>query len=126
MPRPRKDAQLENQLLAIAQRMTGEVAALVRREIANQMTRIIGTVNGSAISSAGGSVRRARGNGASEQLVSTVLDTIKRSPGLRTEQIYAKLPGHAAPRVKAALAKLRAGKKVKTTGTRRAMKYRSA
>ena len=125
MPRPRKDAQLDSQLLAIAQKMTAEVAALVRQEIANQMTRIIGTVNGSAIG-ANGSARRGRGNGASAQLVSTVLDTIKRSPGLRTEQIYAKLPGHAAPRVKAALAKLRAGKKVRTSGNRRAMTYRSA
>src|SRR5690348_13462473 len=111
MPRPRKDAQLENQLLAIAQRMTGEVAALVRREIAAQMTRIIGTVNGVS-SPSRGPARRGRSGGASTQLVSSVLDAIKRSPGLRTEQIYAKLPGHPAPRVKAALAKLRAAKKV--------------
>lgn len=125
MPRPRKVAPLESQLLAIARRMTDEVAALVRRQIASEMTRIIGTVNGSG-TVANGSVRRGRSGGASPQLVSTVLEAIKRSPGLRTEQIYAKLPSHPAPRVKAALARLRADKKVKTSGTRRAMTYRSA
>jgi hypothetical protein len=78
--------------------------------------------------SAGPVVGRARGgrrskltDGTLEQLLKLIGD----KPGLRSEQIYelSSLPPKVA---KAGLAKLRATKRVKTTGIKRAMTYMAA
>jgi transcription initiation factor IIE alpha subunit len=54
-----------------------------------------------------------------------VFKVIEDHPGLRSEEIYKKLP--LAPELtKKVLAKLREGKRVKTTGEKRAMTYAAA
>src|SRR5207302_8653826 len=104
MARPRKQTDLDVQLLTIAQRMTSEVAQIVRQTVAAEMSRIINSsINGIGIGIVNGggggggarlalpAGRRGRRGGPSEPLLATVLDTIKRSPGLRSEQPYQKI-----------------------------------
>ena len=57
-----------------------------------------------------------------EKTVAAVLGFIERSPGLRSEQIAKGLGGDRSD-VKDALARLRAGGKVKTKGQKRATTY---
>jgi hypothetical protein len=124
MARPRKQTDLERQLLSVAQRMTTEVAAVVKQHIGGEISRIISaSINGISVATDGSGRRRRAG--PSEELLDTVLETIKRSPGLRSEELYQKIK-QPSDQVKAALARLREHKKVKTSGRRRATTYRAA
>jgi hypothetical protein len=97
--------------------MAFEVSRLVGAHIVAQVAS--GRGNGSS-----GRARRGRPPGSvNESFVQTVLAIVKRSPGLRSEQIYQKLPTAPRQRVKAALAKMREKKMVKTRGDRRSMTY---
>jgi hypothetical protein len=123
MPRPKKITALDQQLLAISQRMTAEVARVVGEEIARVVNQAVAR-NGSSTVAAGprrGGPRKIY----TDALVAEVLAAIKRSPGLRTEQLYKKMSKNPQL-VRGALAKLREQKKVRTKGTRRAMTYTAA
>lgn len=123
MTRRRLQSNLEPQLLAIAQRMTTEVAEVVRRHLAAEIARVMaGRAKGAARVQRG---RRRRG-ALNTVLLDELLTAIRKSPGLRSEQIYKKLPEHSRKLLKAGLAKLRAQKKVKTTGQKRSTTYRLA
>jgi hypothetical protein len=63
-----------------------------------------------------------RQRGVDEATLARVLKVIEESPGLRSEQIYAKLPIETELARKA-LTKLRDTKRVKTKGEKRAMTY---
>jgi hypothetical protein len=63
-----------------------------------------------------------RQRGADETTLTRVLKVIEENPGLRSEQIYAKLPIETELARKA-LTKLRDTKRVKTKGEKRAMTY---
>jgi hypothetical protein len=65
---------------------------------------------------------RGRRGGLDDAAVDSVARVIGKNPGLRSEQIY-KEAGLPPQIVKAALARLREKKRVKTKGTRRAMTY---
>lgn len=60
-----------------------------------------------------------------EATMTRVLKVIEDHPGLRSEQLYKKLP-FSHKLAKKALAKLREGKRVKTTGEKRSMTYATA
>ena len=60
-----------------------------------------------------------------EDVLERIVEVVKTSPGLRSEQIQAELD-LPRPLVKAGLSKLRVTKRVKTTGHRRSTTYRSA
>ena len=118
MPRRRRQSPLDALILAAAQRMAFEVSRLVG-------DHIIREVSGARKNGANGRRRRpGRPRGSvNEAFVQTVLSVVKKTPGLRTEQIYKKLPSHSRVRVKAALARMREQKMVRTRGGRRAMTY---
>jgi hypothetical protein len=66
-----------------------------------------------------------RRNGVSSDSLDQLVEFIRKNPGLRSEQIQGEL--QLAPgAVKAALAKLRAERRVKTAGQRRATTYTAA
>ena len=78
-----------------------------------------------ALSAAPGKVGRPRGRRSklNDSAVSEILATVEKNPGLRSEQLQ-KLLVHLGPKlVKQGLAKLRAAKRVKTSGQRRATTY---
>ena len=69
--------------------------------------------------------RRGRRGTLDEATVARVFKVIEDNPGLRTEEIYKKLP-LPADQAKKALAKLRADGRVKTKGQKRATTYAAA
>lgn len=69
--------------------------------------------------------RRGRRGSLDEATVSRVLSAIEANPGLRTEEIYKKVPV-SAEQAKKVLAKLRADGRVKTKGKKRATTYAAA
>lgn len=69
--------------------------------------------------------RRGRRGALDEATVTRVLKVVEDNPGLRSEEIYRKLP-LKPDLAKKALAKLRADKRVKTTGEKRGMTYAAA
>src|SRR5439155_1588219 len=92
----------------------------VREHLTAEVGKLVGGARGrrGAASGAakGGRLRRGSVN---EAVLSQLLSVIKRSPGLRSEQIYKKVS--LTPRMaKAGLAKLRARKKVRLSGQKRA------
>ena len=135
MPRPRKQNALEVRIGTILTVAARQIAEAVRADIANQLIHVMGSSgghkaaspasssNGAAAPATGG--KRGRRGSLNEPTLTRVLDIVKGTPGLRSEQIQKQLP--LAPKVvKAALAKLRAAKRVKTTGEKRAMTYAAA
>ncbi len=69
--------------------------------------------------------RSGRRGTLDEATVTRVFKVIEDNPGLRSEQIYKKLP--LSPKLtKKVLAKLREGRRVKTSGKKRAMTYAAA
>jgi hypothetical protein len=133
MPRPRKQNALEVRIGTILTVAARQIAEAVRADIANQLMHVMGsgagrqvaaasTSSASAAAPATGGGKRGRRGALNEPTLTRVLDIVKGTPGLRSEQIQKQLP--LAPKlVKAALAKLRAAKRVKTTGEKRAMTY---
>jgi hypothetical protein len=130
MPPRRQSTDLETTISAIANAAALEISNAIRNELALQLRQLAGggpaarRAASSGSSSSGGQVRRAGRGRLDEVTVSRVLKVVHDSPGLRTEEIQAKLP--VAPKVvKAALAKLRRESRVKTTGQKRGMTYAS-
>jgi hypothetical protein len=129
MPPRRQSTDLETTISAIANAAALEISNAIRNELALQLRQLAGggpaaRRAASSGSSSGGQVRRAGRGRLDEVTVSRVLKVVHDSPGLRTEEIQAKLP--VAPKVvKAALAKLRRESRVKTTGQKRGMTYAS-
>jgi hypothetical protein len=103
--------------------MAAELVQAVRQHLADEVAKVIGGRNGRA-SANGVTTRRRRG--ISDAVLDQLLKVVKAKPGLRSEQIYKKLPQQSPKILKAGLAKLRAQKKVKTSGERRATTYRVA
>jgi hypothetical protein len=129
MPPRRQSTDLETTISAIANAAALQISNAIRNELALQLKQLAGGVPAarraaSSGSNSGGQVRRAGRGRLDEVTVSRVLKVVHDSPGLRTEEIQAKLP--VAPKlVKAALAKLRRESRVKTTGQKRGMTYAS-
>lgn len=134
MPRPRKQNALEVRIGTILTVAARQIAEAVRADIANQLIHVMGSSGGhkaaspaapSAAAAPATGGKRGRRGSLNEPTLTRVLDIVKGTPGLRSEQIQKQLP--LAPKVvKAALAKLRAAKRVKTTGEKRAMTYAAA
>jgi hypothetical protein len=136
MPRPRKQNALEVRIGTILTVAARQIAEAVRADIANQLLHVMGASTGrqpAAASTSSASSddapatggKRGRRGGLNEATLARVLDAVKGTPGLRSEQIQKQLP--LAPKVvKAALAKLRAAKRVKTSGQKRATTYAPA
>ena len=103
--------------------MAAELVQAVREHLANEVAKVIGGRNGRT--TANGVTTRRRGS-VSDAVLDQLLKVAKASPGLRSEQIYKKLPQHSPKILKAGLARLRAQKKVKTRGERRSTTYRVA
>ena len=135
MPRARKQNALEVRIGTILTVAARQIAEAVRADIASQLMHVMGSgagrqpaaavaaSNGAPAAATGG--KRGRRGALNEALLGRVLEIVKGTPGLRSEQIQKQLP--MAPKVvKAALAKLRAAKRVKTTGEKRAMTYAAA
>lgn len=126
----------ENRIHAVIAEAASVITDIVRAELAAEVQRAVSSVHANghanrlpkrlatAKTSVGGGRRRKR-RGVDGATLARVLQVIKSKPGLRSEQIYEKLP---LPRelTKKALAKLRGDKLVKTKGTRRATKYIAA
>jgi hypothetical protein len=129
MPRPRKQTALEDKIAAVIASAAREIAAVVRSDLADQLQLVVAGQNGrvhkTAASTNGKTGKRGRRSSLTESVLSSVLSVIEGKPGLRSEQIQAQL--RMQPKmVKAALAKLREQKQVKTTGQKRSMTYASA
>lgn len=134
MPRPRKQNALEVRIGTILTVAARQIAEAVRADIANQLLHVMGASAGRQPSAAAASSsddapaaggKRGRRGALNEATLARVLEAVKGSPGLRSEQIQKQLP--LAPKlVKAALAKLRAAKRVKTSGQKRATTYAAA
>jgi hypothetical protein len=108
----------------LAQEFGGALVQAVRDHLAAEVARQLGSARGrgGVVVTKGG--RLARGS-VNETVMSQLLGVIKRSPGLRSEQIYEKVS--LSPRLaKAGLAKLREKKLVKLSGQKRAATYRAA
>src|ERR1700743_3767493 len=122
MPRPRKQSALEARIGTILTVAARQIADLVRADIAEQLSAAIGgggvrraTASAAAPAPAGGGKRGRRG-ALNAATLSRVLDAGKSSAGLRSEQLQKQLPALPPKTVKAALAKLRESKRVKTSG----------
>lgn len=122
---------LEQKINQIVSSAAREIASAVRANIAAEVSRL---VNGSSAARGPGrkapaakAAGKAKGGrrGVDAGVTDKVLKLIQTSPGLRTEEIY-KRSGLNAKAVKKSLAKLRADKKVKTAGIKRAMTYAAA
>ena len=135
MPRPRKQNALEVRIGTILTVAARQIAEAVRADIANQLMHVMGSKGGQQLAAASASSssddapatggKRGRRGALNESMLARVLEVVKGEPGLRSEQIQKQLP--LAPKlVKAALAKLRAAKRVKTTGQKRATTYAAA
>ena len=134
MPRPRKQNALEVRIGTILTVAARQIAEAVRADIANQLMHVMGSKGGQQLAAASTSSsddapatggKRGRRGALNESMLARVLEVVKGEPGLRSEQIQKQLP--LAPKlVKAALAKLRAAKRVKTTGQKRATTYAAA
>jgi hypothetical protein len=127
MPRPRNQSALDSRISSIAQNMAAALVRAVREHLADEVAKVIGGRNGRA--NPNGHSKRAstrRRRGVSEGVLEQLLKVTKTSPGLRSEEIYRKLPQHSPKILKAGLAKLREQKKVKTSGERRSTTYRTA
>ena len=123
MPISKKTSDLDARIASIAQQMAAELVLAVREHLAEEVANVIGGQRNGAVPS-GRAKRRRRGAGVDDTVLEQLLRTIKASPGLRSEEIYKKLP--VSPKVaKAGLAKLREQKKVKTSGEKRATTYRA-
>lgn len=134
MPRPTKQTELVNRINQIVITAAREIAVEVRRDLAEQVNRLVG---GSASDGRGaargaapkqlpaGKGRRRRRGGPDAATMDRVLRLIQSKPGLRSEQIQKSIEMDPSS-VKAALAKLRAAKRVKTKGERRATTYSAA
>src|SRR5258708_1445242 len=124
MPRPRKQTALDSRISEIIAFATRQIAQLVRTDFADQVGRLAAAPSNGRPAPGpkpkAGPQRRGRRGGLNEATLSRVLKVIESSPGLRSEEIYRKLPLPAG-KVKAALAKLRHSKRVKTKGEKRAM-----
>jgi hypothetical protein len=130
---PRLSA-LEYRLNEVIKQAVKQTAEIVRAEIAAQVQRTIGTVgtrapsNGASAKAAvqaKAKARTGRQRGVDETTLTRVLKIIEENPGLRSEQIYAKLPIETELARKA-LTKLRDTKRVRTKGEKRAMTYAAA
>jgi hypothetical protein len=134
MPRTSTIQSLERRIHDIITRAAHEISAVARRELSDDIRKLLGaagatpaTTRGAAATPAHAPKASRRGGrrgrrGPNESTIEKVLDFIKSTPGLRSEQIAKQLGGD----VKSALAKLRAAGKVKTSGARRATTYASA
>src|SRR5438552_18481737 len=130
---------LEQRVHEIVARAATEIADAARRDVTAQLDRILAGVSEPNREPARARVprqaaaakvkptkarrdgRRRRG-GPSEQDISKVLAFVESNPGLRSEEIQKRMGGE--PKIiKAALAKLRDSKSVKTNGVKRAMIY---
>lgn len=122
MPRPRKQTSLEvgiHQILSTAARA---IAAAVRADLSEQLQRVIGNGASAAPPAAAATVKKGRRGAVTEALIDSILQIISSKPGLRSEEVQSR--ASASPKlVRAALAKLRAAKRVKTKGLKRAMTY---
>jgi hypothetical protein len=129
MPRSRKPTDLESRISEVIAFATRQIAQLVRADFAEQVGRLAEgpPARGQRLKAPAAEKPRRRGRrgGINEATLSRVLKVIVSSPGLRSEQIYKKLPLPVA-KVKTALAKLRAAKRVKTKGEKRSMTYQAA
>jgi hypothetical protein len=118
---------LDSAIHSIIARAAGEIAQVVRANIASEINRVVG-VNGARGSatrvSAGRAARRPR-RGVAEADLQKVLDYIGKNPGKRSEELRAALDLDADYGAKI-FAKLRETKKVKTKGERRATTYSAA
>src|SRR5437879_4816144 len=125
MPRPRNQSTLDSRISSIAQNMAAELVRAVREHLADEVAKVIGGRNGRATAN-GRAPTTYRRRSVSEAVLVQLLKVAKGSPGLRSEQIYKKLPQHSPKILKAGLARLRKQKRVKTSGERRSTKYRVA
>ena len=124
MPRPRKQTALDFRIASIAQQMATELVRAIRTHLADEVAKVIGGRRDSAAPNGHAGQGRRRGRGVSDAVLVQLLKVIKSAPELRSEQIYKKVS--VSPKVaKAGLAKLRAQKKVKTSGQRRSTTYRA-
>jgi len=120
MPRPRKQSALDSRIASLSLAFGSALVQAVREHLSDEVKRLVGR-NG-ATAAKGGRLRRGSVN---EGVLSQLLAVIKRSPGLRSEQIYGKVS--LSPKLaKAGLAKLREKKLVKLSGQKRAATYRAA
>jgi hypothetical protein len=99
-------------------RVANQIAAAVRRDIVAEIQRVVAGRTAVGTKPAATSSRRPR-RGVADADIKRVLDYIARNPGKRTEEIGKGIGADAKP----ALAKLRAEKKVKTRGQKRATTY---
>jgi hypothetical protein len=124
---------LEDQISQVVSQAVKQIAGLVRADIATEVQRVLGgrsTASSSRVvpakriatpepkkASPSGSRR-----GVDEATLARVLKVVEKNPGLRSEEIYKKLP-MATDLARKALGKLRDTKRVKTTGEKRSMTY---
>jgi hypothetical protein len=124
MPRPRKQSNLDARVSEIIAITTRQIVSIVRADLrrAAALKSLRTPWGRGAPAAKPGAKRRGRRGALDEATLERVLKVITSSPGLRSEEIYRKLPVPVKT-VKAALAKLRATKRVKTKGEKRAMTY---
>jgi hypothetical protein len=123
MPRPRKQSALDARVAEIIAITTRQIIAIVRADLRRAAAlKSLHTPWGRGAAPAKSAGRRSTHD---EATLERVLKVIASSPGQRSEEIYWKLP-MPVKTVKAALAKLRATKRVKTKGEKRAMTYSAA
>lgn len=124
---------LENRIHAVVEEAASVIADIVRAELAAEVQKAVavaqpksGRWRNAKLKTATAKKGRGRRRGSlNNATLARVLQVIESTPGLRSEQLYQKLP---LPRevTKRALAKLREDKRVKTKGDRRAMTYAPA
>lgn len=118
-PMPRRTA-LGTKLHAVLTQFAAELTNVLEAELTDRARN--GHARERAAKKNGHARARGRRGGVDEKTLALLLKTIKANPGLRSEQVYAKLsiPVEEARR---ALEKLRRDDRVKTKGQKRSTKY---
>jgi hypothetical protein len=115
--------KLDSAIQEAVSRVASQIAAAVRQDIAAEIQRVIGGARvAGARPPATPAGRRKPRRGVADADVKRVLDFIAKNPGKRTEEIRSALELDSEYGGKL-LAKLRADKKVKTRGQKRATTY---
>ena len=129
-------SQLESRINDIIGQAASAIAAAVRQDIGEQVSRIVGAgpARGAAprLTNGGGAAKpaaapqpgrkRRRRRGPDVAVMERLMSFIKSKPGLRSEEIRKQLQLDPVD-AKAALAQLRADSKVRTKGDRRTTTY---
>jgi hypothetical protein len=115
------DAKIQSIFVSVGR----DLVAAIRASISDEVRRLH---YGRGVRNSAPKVKSSVGRRSSKQIAAVVgklLAFIRQHPGVRSEQIMRKLGGDKAL-IKDALRRLRATKKVRTVGIKRAMAYRAA